>query len=161
NKVLQTAPLDTWKDYLRYRLADEFADALPDAFGKEDFEFSKLLTGAKERKPRWKRVLQSEESVMGELLGQLYVKEFFDSTAKRRYEGLVEAIRSSLKNRIEALSWMSDSTKQKALTKLAAVKKKVGYPDKWKDFSAMQIGKESYVQNLINAASWWHNYQVN
>jgi len=161
SKTLQTAALDTWKDYLRYRLADEFAIALPDAFGKEDFEFSKLLSGAKERKPRWKRVLRSEESVMGELLGQLYVKEFFDSTAKKRYEDLVEAIRSSSKNRIEALTWMSDSTKQKALAKLTAVKKKVGYPDKWKDFSSMQIGKESYVQNLINAALWWHNYQIN
>ncbi|HEY6975853.1 MAG TPA: M13 family metallopeptidase, partial [Chitinophagaceae bacterium] len=161
SKMLQGGALDTWKDYLRYRLADAFAIALPDAFGKEDFEFSKLFSGAKERKPRWKRVLRSEESVMGELLGQLYVKEFFDSTAKKRYEDLVEAIRSSLKNRIEALTWMNDSTKQKALAKLAAVKKKVGYPDKWKDFSAMQIGKESYVQNLVNAALWWHNYQIN
>lgn len=159
--VLQTTSLDTWRDYLRYRLADASAIALPDAFGKEDFEFSKLLSGVKERKPRWKRVISSEENVMGELLGQLYVREFFDSTAKKRYDDLVEAIRTSLKNRMEALTWMSDSTKQKALIKLAAVKKKVGYPDKWKNFSAMQIGKESYVQNLINAALWWHNYQIN
>lgn len=160
-KVLQTTSLDTWKDYLRYRLADEFAGALPDAFGREAFEFSKLLSGAKERRPRWKRVIRSEENVMGELLGQLYVKEFFDSTAKKRYEDLVEAIRDALKNRIENLTWMSDSTKQKALSKLAAVKKKVGYPDKWKNFSTMQIGRESYVQNLINASLWWHGYQVN
>lgn len=160
-KVLQTTLLDTWKDYLRYRLADAFVGALPDAFGKEDFEFSKLLSGAKERRPRWKRVIRSEENVMGELLGQLYVKEFFDSTAKKRYEDLVEAIRNALKNRIENLTWMSDSTKQKALLKLAAVKKKVGYPDKWKNFSTMQIGTESYVQNLINASLWWHGYQIN
>jgi putative endopeptidase len=161
SNALKTTALDTWKDYLRYRFADAFAVALPDAFGKEDFEFNKLLSGAKERKPRWKRVLRSEENVMGELLGQLYVKEFFDSTAKKRYEDLVEAIRSALKNRIEVLTWMSDSTKQKALAKLASVKKKVGYPDKWKDFSAMKIGKEGYVENLINAALWWHNYQIN
>jgi len=160
-KVLQTTALDTWKDYLRYRLVDAFAVALPDAFGKEDFEFDKLFSGEKERKPRWKRVLRSEETVMGELLGQLYVKEFFDSTVKRRYEELVEAIRSALKNRLKVLTWMSDSTKQRALEKLASVKKKVGYPVKWKDFSTMQIGKDSYVQNLINASLWWHSYQVN
>ena len=160
-KVLQTTSLDTWKDYLRFRLAENFSIALPDAFGKEDFNFNKLFSGAQERRPRWKRVMRSEENVMGELLGQLYVKEFFDSTAKKRYEDLVEAIRAALKSRIETLTWMSDSTKQKALIKLAAVKKKVGYPDKWKDFSAMKIGTESYVQNLINAATWWHNYQVN
>jgi len=159
--VLQTIALDTWKAYMRYKLVDAFAVALPDAFGKESFEFDKLLSGAKERKPRWKRVLRSEENAMGELLGQLYVKEFFDSTAKKRYEDLVEAIRSAFKNRIEVLTWMSDSTKQKALTKLTAVKKKVGYPNKWKDFSAMHIGRENYVQNLINVGLWWHNYQLN
>ena len=76
-------------------------------------------------------------------LGQLYVKEFFNETAKKRYSDLVEAIRDAYKERIEKLTWMSDSTKQKALIKLAAIKKKVGYPDKWKDFSAMEIGTES------------------
>ena len=84
---------------------------------------------------------------MGELLGQLYVKEFFTETAKKRYSDMVEAIRDALKDRISELTWMSDSTKQKAFTKLATMKKKVGYPDKWKDFSAMNIGTESYVQN--------------
>ena len=73
----------------------------------------------------------------------------------------MEGIRDALRDRISKLTWMSDSTKQKAYSKLAAMKKKVGYPDKWKDFSAMQIGKESYVQNLINANIWWHNYNVN
>ena len=159
-EVLKTTSLDTWKDYLRFRLAENFSIALPDAFSKEDFNFTKLLSGAQERRPRWKRVIRSEENVMGELLGQLYVKEFFDSTAKKRYEDLVEAIRTALKNRIETLTWMSDSTKQKAFVKLAAIKKKVGYPDKWKNFSAMKIGKESYVRNLINASTWWHNYEV-
>lgn len=98
---------------------------------------------------------------MGEMLGQLYVKEFFNEKAKKRYEDMVEAVRAALKTRIGKLDWMSDSTKQKAYTKLAAIKKKVGYPDKWKDFSTMQIGKESYLQNLINANLWWHNYNIN
>lgn len=159
--TLKTIPLETWKNYLKFRLVENFSVALPDTFGKEDFAFNKLLSGAEERRPRWKRVLRSEEDVMGELLGQLYVKEFFDSTTKKRYEKIVEAIRNALKNRIQNLTWMSDSTKQKALLKLAAVKKKVGYPDKWKNFSAMQIGTESYVQNLINASLWWHGYAIN
>ena len=93
---------------------------------------------------------------MGEMLGKLYVKEFFNEKTKKRYEVLVEAIRGALKTRIEKLAWMSDSTKQKAFAKLAAIKKKVGYPDKWKDFSSMEIGKESYAQNLMNARKWWH-----
>jgi putative endopeptidase len=97
----------------------------------------------------------------GELLGQLYVKEFFSETAKRRYDDMVEDIRAALKSRISKLPWMSDSTKQKAYVKLAAMKKKVGYPDKWKDFSAMEIGTESWVQNSINANLWWHNYRMN
>src|SRR5918993_2270723 len=159
-KVLKSTPLDTWKAMLQYRLARRFAEVLPDRFGKESFEFSKLFSGAKERKPRWKRVIRAEENAMGEVLGQLYVKEFFNETAKKRYEDMVEAVKDAYAERIKKLTWMSDSTKQKALVKLAAVKKKVGYPDKWKDFSAMQIGTESYLQNVVNATKWWHNYEM-
>ena len=159
--VLKTTPIDDWKNYLRFRTVRNFAETLPEAFGVEAFNFNKLLSGAKQRKPRWKRVMRIEENEMGELLGQLYVKEFFNETAKKRYSDLVESIREAYKERIQKLTWMSDSTKQKALIKLAAIKKKVGYPDKWKDFSAMQIGTESYVQNIINANMWWNNYNLN
>jgi putative endopeptidase len=161
DNILKTTSFDDWKNYLRFRLIKVYAGALPEAYGIEAFNFNKLLTGAKERKPRWKRVIQSEENAMGELLGQLYVKEFFNETAKKRYSDMVEAIRDAYKERIQKLTWMSDSTKQKALVKLAAIKKKVGYPDKWKDFSAMEIGKESYVQNLVNSYKWWHNHEYN
>lgn len=159
--VLKTTPVDDWKNYLRFRTVRNFAEMLPEAFGVEAFNFNKLLSGAKQRKPRWKRVMRIEENEMGELLGQLYVKEFFNETAKKRYSDLVESIREAYKERIQKLTWMSDSTKQKALIKLAAIKKKVGYPDKWKDFSAMQIGTESYVQNVIKANMWWHDYYLN
>jgi putative endopeptidase len=161
DQVLKTTPVDDWKNYLRFRTVRNFAEMLPEAFGVEAFNFNKLLSGAKERKPRWKRVMRIEENEMGELLGQLYVKEFFNETAKKRYSDLVESIREAYKERIQKLTWMSDSTKQKALIKLAAIKKKVGYPDKWKDFSAMQIGTESYVQNVIKANMWWHDYYLN
>lgn len=160
-KLLGSTSIETWKDYLRYRILDHYAQALPEAFGNEDFAFGKLFSGAKERKPRWKRVISSEEDVMGELLGKLFVKEYFDETAKKRYSDMVESIRTALHDRIQNLTWMSESTKQKAYLKLAAIKKKVGYPDKWKDFSALKIGKESYVQNLMNADIFWHNYNIN
>lgn len=161
DQSLQTAPLSDWKAYVKFNLVADFAIALPDSFGVAAFNFSKLLSGAKERRPRWKRAIQSEEGVLGEMFGKLYVKEFFNETAKKRYEDMVEAIREALRERIGRLTWMSDSTKQKAYAKLAAMKKKVGYPDKWKDFSTMQIGRESYLQNLVNANNWWHNYEVN
>ena len=160
-QILQTTPIQTIQQLLRFRLLYSLNVALPDIYNQELFQFRKLLTGAKERKPRWKRVIQNEESVMGELMGQLYVKEYFNETAKKRYSDLVEAIRTALKNRITNLDWMSDSTKQKAFAKLATMKKKVGYPDKWKDFSGMNISNESYIQNLINANTWWHDYELN
>ncbi|MEO9051327.1 MAG: M13 family metallopeptidase [Ginsengibacter sp.] len=159
--ILKSTSVNDWKNYLRYRVVSAFANALPDKFEKENFNFIKLFSGAKEMKPRWKRVIKSEENAMGELLGQLYAKKYFDSTTKKRYSDLVENIRDAYKDRIKNLTWMSDSTKQKALVKLEAMTKKVGYPDKWKDFSAMEIGKESYVQNMINANKWWHNHETN
>ncbi|MEO6812986.1 MAG: M13 family metallopeptidase [Ginsengibacter sp.] len=159
--ILKATNINDWKNYLRYRTVSAFSNALPDAFGEETFNFSKLLSGAKERQPRWKRAIRTEENAMGELLGQLYAKKYFDSTTKKRYSDLVENIRDAYKDRIKNLSWMSDSTKEKALVKLNAMTKKVGYPDKWKDFSAMNISKESYVQNMINANKWWHEHDIN
>lgn len=161
DQVMNSVPLEDWKAYVKFNVISDFAGALPDRYGIAAFNFNKLFSGAKERRPRWKRAIQSEENVMGEMLGQLYVKEFFNETAKKRYEDLVESIREALKDRIAKLTWMGDSTKQKAYAKLASMKKKVGYPNKWKDFSSMEIGRESYVQNLINANTWWHNYEVN
>ncbi|MBS1729336.1 MAG: M13 family metallopeptidase [Bacteroidetes bacterium] len=160
-KLITSEPINTWKAYLKYRLAQNFAGALPEVFGQESFDFTKLFSGAKVRQPRWKRAINNEEDAMGELLGQLYVKKYFDEKTKQRYSDLVENIRSTFKEHIEKLDWMSDSTKQKALAKLAAIHKKVGYPDKWKDFSSLKIGTESYVANLIQVAQFWHNYEIN
>lgn len=161
DKELKTTPLSDWKSYLKFNLISDFANALPDKYGIAAFNYGKLFSGAKERRPRWKRMMNAQEGAMGELLGKLYVKEYFNEKTKKRYEDLVEAIRTAFKNRIEKLTWMSDSTKQKAYTKLAAIKKKVGYPNKWKDFSKMEIGKESLVQNIMSANKWWHEYNIN
>lgn len=158
---LKTTSIADWKSYLRFNLINDFSGALPDTFVKAAFNFNKLFSGAKQMRPRWKRSISSMENVMGEALGKLYVKEFFNETAKKRYENMVQAIKDALKLRIQNLTWMGDSTKQKAYAKLASIKQKVGYPDKWKDFSTLEIGTESYVQNLMNANEWWHNYNIN
>ena len=161
NNVLKSTPLEDWKSYLKFNLINDMSGVLPDAYGVASFDFNKLFSGAKVRKPRWKRAIKMEEGAMGEMLGQLYVKEFFNETAKKRYTIMVDAIKDALKDRISKLAWMSDSTKQKAYIKLASIKSKVGYPDKWKDFSAMEIGTESLAKNYMNSRIWWHNYEYN
>ena len=160
-KQLHSADINTWKAYLSYRLADAFVSALPDTFGKAQFAFNKLFSGATERRARWKRVIRNEQDVMGELLGQIYVKKYFNDSAKARYTTLVQNIKTAMHHRIENLAWMSDSTKQTAFAKLAAVNKKIGYPDKWKDFSSLQISGDNYFQNLVNSSVFWHNFNVN
>jgi putative endopeptidase len=159
--VLQTTPIALWKSYLKFNLINDFSNELPDEYGKAAFEFSRLFTGARERRPRWKRVIAQENGLIGELLGQLYVKYYINPNEKQRYEAMTENIREALKDHISNLTWMSDSTKQKAYAKLAAMKKKVYYPDKWKDYSAMEIGTNNYVQNVMNANEWRYNFEHN
>ena len=156
NDALTKTPISDWNQYVRFNLISDMTPVLPDNYGVANFNFTKLFSGAKQRKPRWKRAIQMEEDAMGEMLGQLYVKEFFNETAKKRYTNMVEDIRQALKDRITKLDWMSDSTKQKAYAKLASVKSKVGYPDKWKDFRTMDIGRESFAKNYMNSKMWWH-----
>ena len=160
NTELKQTPLNVWKNYLRFHLVRSSANYLDKTTFINYFEYRKTLTGAKEPRPRWKRVLDSEEGAIGEALGQLFVKEYFNETAKKRYTDLVEAIRDAYKDRIEKLSWMSDDTKQKALTKLSKITPKVGYPDKWKDFSAMKISRDAWVLNMQSANQWWHDYMI-
>lgn len=160
NTELKTTPLPVWKAYVKYNYVSDFSAYLDSTTYGNAFNYIKTISGATEPRPRWKRVLDAEENAMGEALGQLFAKEYFNETAKKRYEELVENIRTAYKERIQKLDWMSDSTKQKALDKLARIKKKVGYPDKWKDFKAMQIDKSSYVLNVQRANQWWYNYNI-
>lgn len=160
DKILGQLPLQTGKDYVKFNLLSDFSAALPEKFGIAAFEFNKLFSGARARKPRWKRVIAQQESRLGELMGKLYVKEFFTEKAKKRYSDMVENIRGALKERITHLTWMSDSTKQKAIAKLAAIQKKVGYPDHWKDFSAMEIQSKSWLQNMMQSSRWWYSYEI-
>lgn len=162
DKLVATTNIQVLKDYMAFHLVKDMGGYLSNDFVNANFDFySKQIYGAKEQKPRWKRVLRAEEDAMGEAMGQLFAKEYFNEKAKKRYEDIVENVRDAYKKRIDNLTWMSDSTKQKAYTKLASIKKKVGYPDKWKDFSAMKIERGAYVVNMMNANRWWNQYELN
>ncbi len=161
SNAVKAVPLNDWKNYFRFHLVQSNAGVLDDATFMNAFVYRQSLTGANEPRPRWKRVLDNEEGAIGEALGQLFVKEFFNETAKKRYSDMVEAVRAAYKERITKLTWMSDSTKQKAFDKLAKITKKVGYPDKWKDFSNLKIDRSSYYANMQRASLWWHQYSIN
>jgi putative endopeptidase len=161
NSELSHTPLADWKNYLRCQLIKSSASYLDKESFNNLFEYNKTLSGAKEPRPRWKRVLDTEERAMGEALGQLFVKEYFNETAKKRYSDMVEDIRDAYKERIQNLTWMTKETREKALDKLSKVSKKVGYPDKWKDFSALQVDRGPFVLNVQRANVWWHQYNIN
>ena len=112
------------------------------------------MSGQQEQRPRWKRALDEENDAMGMVLGRIFVKQYFPEASKQRYTAMVEAIRGTFHDRIERLDWMGADTKAKALAKLAAVTPKVGYPDKWKDYSALVVGRESYAANVMAAQRW-------
>ena len=161
DKAVHTEPMPVLKDYLTFHLVRTFAPYLSTPFANAHFDFyGKTVRGAKEMRPRWKRVLDAEEEAMGEALGQLFAKEYFDENAKARYSEMVEKVRDAYRIRIQKLDWMTDSTKTKALAKLQSMTKKVGYPDKWKDFSQMQIGTGSWASNMMQSNGWWNRYYL-
>jgi len=161
NALLKSTDIQTLKDYMSFHLVNDYASYLSAAFANAKFDFyGKVIRGAKAQRPRWKRVLDAEEGAMGEALGQLFAKEYFNETAKKRYEDMVENVRDAYKARIEKLTWMTDSTKQKALAKLNAITKKVGYPEKWKDFSSLKIDASSFALNMMRSNAWWNTYSL-
>ncbi|HVS95858.1 MAG TPA: M13 family metallopeptidase [Puia sp.] len=160
NHLLTTVALQDWKDYFTSQLVLRSAPYLDSGTFGRYFIYSQSLTGVTAPKVRWKRVIDAEQGAIGEALGQLFVKEYFSDTAKKRYSDLIENIRAAFRDRIERLTWMSDSTKQRAYIKLAKMTKKVGYPDKWKDFSSLQIDRGPFVLNLQRAREWWYRYNV-
>ena len=124
---------------------DAAAPYLSDAFVAQNFEFrGKVISGTKEMKPRWKRAVATVDGALGEAVGQMYVENYFPAAAKERMVKLVANLQKALGERIQALTWMSEETKAKALEKLAAIYVKVGYPDKWRDYSALEIKNDSY-----------------
>ena len=155
DKALMQFSLDDWKAYFRWKLISAAAPYLTKDLDDESFRFfGTVISGRKEQLPRWKRVLDTENGLMGELLGQLFVKEYFPAANKKRYADMVEAIRQAYRERIAKLDWMSPATKQKALLKLNAIHPKVGFPDQWRDYSALQIDRGSYAKNVMNGRNW-------
>ena len=159
--LLQRTPVATVKNYFRYHLLSAFAPQLSSAIDRENFAFyATLLNGQKEQRPRWKRVLDSEGGDIGMVVGKVFVKDYFPERSKKRYNDLVEAVRNAYRNRIQALDWMSAATKEKALGKLNAMGKKVGYPDVWKDYGTLQVDTMSYAANVLAANRWHFDDQV-
>jgi putative endopeptidase len=150
--ALATSSVEDWKAYLRWNLLHTAAPYLSAPFVNENFAFfGQTLTGAKELRERWKRVLETVDHSIGEGLGQLYVADNFPPASKARMLKLVENLRAELHDRIETLPWMDDATRAKALAKLAAFGVKIGYPDKWIDYGKLRVDRSSYVMNVLRA----------
>ena len=152
NQLIVSVPIADWKTYLRWSVIHNTAAYLSANFVKENFSFyGTTLQGAKEMKPRWKRVLAAIDGGVGEALGQLFVEKNFDAESKKKVNEMVDNLFTAFKDRINTRTWMSDVTKQKALEKLAKIMRKLGYPDKWKDYSTLAIKSDSYVANVMRA----------
>ncbi len=151
-KMITTVPLTDWKTYLRWNLINAADYKLSSPFVNEAFRFKgTILGGAKELRPRWKRVLQATDEGMGEALGQLYVAKAFGPEAKSRAQALVANLKAALRDRLSALDWISEATRKQALRKLDAIAVKIGYPDKWRDYSGLAVDTGSYILNAMQA----------
>jgi putative endopeptidase len=150
DRQLVQLPLASWKTYLQWHLLNAAAPSLSEAFVQADFDFfGAYLGGAKEMKPRWKRCVESTDALLGEALGRKYVEEYFPPEAKARMQGLVKNILLAMGETIRGLDWMGDATKAKAAQKLATFNPKIGYPDKWKDYSRVKIQRASFWDDVV------------
>jgi putative endopeptidase len=155
DRELRQTSMADWKTYLKWQLLHNSANVLSDPFVNENFAFyGKYLAGATEIKPRWKRCAESTDQLLGEASGKKYVEKYFPPAAKARAQEMVKNILSAMHDTIEGLEWMSPETKKKALDKLATFNPKIGYPDKWKDYSSISITRTSYWNNEVNASRW-------
>lgn len=157
NDLMKNAPLEALRYYLAAQYINEAASYLSDGFLDAQFDFyGRTLSGQQEMKPRWKRAMSIPNGVLSEAVGEMYVAKYFPEKDKVRMLDMVKNLQTALGEHIDALDWMSDSTKAKAREKLAAFTVKIGYPDKWKDYSSLQIDPaQSYWQNVVNANAWY------
>jgi len=161
SNMMKTVPVDDWKTFLRWQLINSTAAYLGKEFVDQNFDFyNRTLTGQEKMEPRWKLILDVTSASLGESIGQLYVKKYFPPVAKQKMTDLVMNLKKSLKQRIENLSWMGPQTKQEALAKLEKMGVKVGYPDKWRDYSGLSISSESYVLNVLNSQAFEFRYSM-
>jgi len=150
NRLLSNLPLDTWKAYLRWNMLDSAAPLLSTPFVNEDFAFrGQTLSGQKEIQPRWQRCVRAADTTIGEILGQEYVKRAFTAEAKQKMNELIDNLVAALREDLPALSWMGPQTKQAALAKLDAFRRRIGYPDKWIDYTSVNVGRDSFAANVF------------
>jgi putative endopeptidase len=160
-KTLTSRPLADLKTYLRWQLANTFAAEAGGTFDRQNFHFfGTVMNGTRVQRPRWKRMLDEQEGYLGDALGQLYVQKYFSPATKERYRRLVTEIFAAFADRIRALDWMSAATKERALKKLDAVMVKVGYPDKWKDYSAFEVDRTSFLANAVRGNAWRSDFYI-
>lgn len=161
NENIKSTDLSVIKDYLTWKVITESASLLNSDLDKENFNFyANYLYGQEQQRPRWKRIIGAMNGCLGEAIGQLYVEKNFPKEAKDRMIELIGNLRISLGNRIQNLDWMTDETKAKALSKLSKINVKVGYPDKWRDYSKYEVTPESYFQNIRNSAIYENDREL-
>ncbi len=159
---LKKTSVDDWKTYLKWSVLTRYASQLSKDIYKEDFNFySTVMSGVKVQKPRWKKIVTATDRSLGDLVGQIYVEEYCPKGTKEKLAEIGNSIRNVYAEHIKALDWMSDVTKEKALRKLNTINMKVGYPDKWKDLSSIEISRDSYCRNVMNIRKWQYNYMLN
>jgi putative endopeptidase len=162
NTLLSSESIDSWKTYLRFHIADSSSPYLASPFVEENFEFyRKYLRGAKEMQPRWKRCVQYVDLDLSEALGQVYVAKVFSPELKQSTVEMVQRIEDAMGQRIRALDWMSQETKQQALTKLAGIRNKIGYPDKWRDYSPVKIARDDFAGNVERTHEFENRRNIN
>ncbi|MFT5253139.1 MAG: putative endopeptidase, partial [Flavobacteriales bacterium] len=160
NKLLKSIPINNWKVYLKANSIERYADDLSKAFVDASFQYTKVLSGQAVQKSRGEKITSAVDGYLGEALGQLYVKKYFSEDAKKRMLVLVNNVQKAYAVRIDKLEWMSTTTKEKAKEKLFAITKKIGYPDKWKDYSNVQIVRDSYFENIVSASAAEYQRQL-
>lgn len=160
--IVDNTSLEVWKAYFKFHLVSDFSSLLSQAFVDNSFDFySKQLREIKEQKPRWKRGVQLVEGTLGESLGQIYVKKYFSAEKKQRMEVLVQNLMKAYSQSIDKLDWMSPTTKVQAQKKLASFAVKIGYPNKWRDYSALEIKNNDLIGNVIRSREFEHQYALN
>lgn len=158
-ELMYSVSLETHKDYLQWKMILLSAPYMNDVIYNEHFDFfGRILSGKESPRPRWKRAVNSVDGILGEAVGQMYVKEYFPPAAKARMLELVHNLQDALHDRINNLSWMGDSTKEKAVEKLNAFYVKIGYPDKWRSYDELQVKKDSYFENIIRSNKFDYAY---
>lgn len=158
NELIKSEDLEVWKNYMKWNTITGFANYLSSDLVAENFAFYRTkLSGTSTMKPRNERVFSTMNGVLGEPLGKLFVKEYFDEESKAYMSNMIENLRSAYKDRINQLEWMSAETKEKAMKKLNAFTYKVGYPDEWEDYSELEIVDNSFIQNILNAREFGYN----